>query len=142
MKKITVSDSKDPSKQTSSSLSTWRVLSLPYPRERVECSYLHIAWVNYWKIKLPHFSLKKRSLEKPGPSVDYDLLCQELESILSREEKEGYELVSIHPTHAGSYSVHTIPKRPNHQFLRTVAPSHQLQSKEALLLIFRASWKH
>ncbi|MFZ4115099.1 MAG: hypothetical protein ACOYK6_00070 [Chthoniobacterales bacterium] len=137
MKKVTVSDSKDPIKQTPSFLEPWRVVHLPYPRETTEYSYVHVQWIDYWKIKLPRVSLQKRTLEKPGLSVNYDLLCQQLEYILNREEAEGYKLSSIYPTHSGFYSVSTVQKRPHHQFLKTATPSHHLQAKEALILVFK-----
>ncbi|MDH4469367.1 MAG: hypothetical protein QE493_00130 [Verrucomicrobiae bacterium] len=136
MKKLTVGNSHDPIKQTSSLL-PWRVMHLPYPPETVGYSHLQLRWVSCKKIKLPWITIHKREIDKPGPSVNYDLLCSQLESILNQEEASGYELQSLYPTHSGSYSVTTTQKRPHHQFLKTQTPSHYLHSKEALLLIFK-----
>jgi hypothetical protein len=120
-----------------SELERWRVIHLPYPRETIEYSYFKWRWVDRWKIKLPRISLQKKTVEKPGLSLNYDLLCQQLQFILNREEAEGYKLTSIYPTHSGFYSVSAVQKRPHHQFLKTATPSHHLQGKEALILVLK-----
>lgn len=136
MKNVTVSDTHESIKQTPS-LQPWRVIHLPYPPEAVEYSQIKLRWVNLGKIKFPSISIQKKSIEKQGPSVNYDLLCSQLESILNREDAVGYELRSLYPTHSGSYSVTATHKQPHHQFLKKQIPSHHLQGKEALLLIFK-----
>ena len=139
MKNVNVGNDHDPIKQTSS-LSPWRVLYLPYPPETVESTHIQVEWTPHskiGKIKLPRISLKKKSAAKQGSSVNYDLLCRELERILNKEEAEGYELISMQPTHSGSYCVTTIAKPPYANFLKVKTPSHHLQGKEALMLIFK-----
>lgn len=136
MKNSKVGDSHDAIKQTSSLL-PWRVIHLPYPRETEKYSSLKLKWIPCWKIKLPKIFIQKKTLEKQGLSVNYDLLCQQIESVLNRQAAEGYKLISIHSTHSGSYSVTSVPKQPHYHFLKTRAPSHHLQGKEALILILK-----
>ncbi|HLB34182.1 MAG: hypothetical protein A3F67_00595 [Verrucomicrobia bacterium RIFCSPHIGHO2_12_FULL_41_10] len=115
----------------------WRVIHLPYPREKQEYSSLGIRWMCYGKIKLPKIFIQRQTLEKQGASVNYDLLCQELESLLQENEKQGYELFSITPSHSGQFSTTKIPTSSQHYFLRKNSPNSFIQAKEALIIVLK-----
>lgn len=115
----------------------WRVVHLTYPRTKQECSCLAVRWVNFWKIKWPRFFLQRKTLEKREASVNYDLLCEQLESLLNSEELSGYELFSMNATHSGLFSISHSPTRPKNPFLQRQILNALGQGEEALVLVFK-----
>lgn len=116
----------------------WRVVHLAYPRTTQEYSCLALRWVSFWKIKLPQVFLQRKTLEKREASVNYDLLCEQLESILNSEEAKGYEFFSMNATHSGLFSIsHSAIRRPQNPFLRKQLFNALGQGEEALVLVFK-----
>lgn len=115
----------------------WRVIHLPYPRETQEYSCIGIRWTHYGKIKLPMVFIYKKTLEKREPTVNYDLLCQQIEDLLNSDEAQGYDLFSINTTFSGVSAMTSFPTRPQHQFLKRRIPEKLLQGKEALIIILK-----
>lgn len=118
-------------------LPLWRVIHLSYPREKQEHSYLKLSWFSWHYIKLPKFSIEKKTSEKPGASVDHELLCQHIELLLNSDEMKEYDLFSLSSTYSGSFAITQLPVHPHQQFLRRHAPTGMLAAKEALIVILK-----
>lgn len=120
-----------------SSLPLWRVVYLAYPRLTQEYSCFALRWVSFWRIKFPLFFVEKKTLEKREASVNYDLLCERMESLLNAEEENGYEFFSMNSSNSGLFSISHTPTRPQHPFVRNRLPNATAQGQEALVLIFK-----
>ena len=115
----------------------WKVIHLPYPREKQEYTTPRLRWISYGKIKLPKIYMQRQTLEKQGASVNYDLLCQKLEALLAEQYQQGYDVFSIIPSHSGQFSTLKVPNSPSHSFLGNRRPSSLIQGKEALIIVLQ-----
>lgn len=118
----------------------WQVIHLRYPRETETISSLQIKWVAFSKkIKLPKIFFQQKNIEKQEATVNYDLLCSQMESILNNYAKKGYELFSITSTHSGLSSIVSTATRPQPHFLKLPAAKTTLRGEEAFVLVFKKS---
>lgn len=115
----------------------WRVVHLSYPRTTQEYPCIVLRWVSFWKIKCPLVFIEKKTLEKRETSVNYDLLCKRIESLLNKQEANGYELFSLSSTNSGLLSISHTPARPQHPFSKKRIPNATAQGEEMIVLIFR-----
>lgn len=115
----------------------WEVIHLPYPRETEIISSLQLKWVALGKIKVPKLFFQQKRVEKQDASVNYDLLCSQMESLLNHYTQKGYELFSMTPTHSGFSSVISTAPRPQPHFFKVPAAKTALQGEEAFVLVFR-----
>lgn len=117
----------------------WQVTHLRYPRETETISSLQIKWVAFGKIKLPKIFFQQKNVEKQEGSVNYDLFCSQMESLLNEYAKKGFHLFSITPTHSGFSSIVSTAPRPQPHFFKLPAAKTTLRGEEAFILIFRKS---
>ncbi|MBX9577270.1 MAG: hypothetical protein K2W97_02200 [Chthoniobacterales bacterium] len=115
----------------------WQVIHLRYPRETEIVSSLKIKWVVFGKIKVPKIFFQQKRVEKQEASVNYDLLCSQMESFLNDYSTKGYELFSMTSTHSGFSSIVQTTPRPQSRFFKATAPKSSLHAEEALVLIFK-----
>ncbi|MBX9743333.1 MAG: hypothetical protein K2W99_07350 [Chthoniobacterales bacterium] len=115
----------------------WHVVHLAYPRTMQQYSCIALRWVSFWRIKLPQVFIQRKTLEKREASVNYDLLCEQLESLLNREATNGYELFSMNATHSGLFSISHSPTRSQNPFLRKHLLNAIGKGEEALVLVFK-----
>ena len=115
----------------------WQVIHLRYPRETEIVSSLKIKWVVFGKLKVPKIFFQQKRVEKQEASVNYDLLCSQMESLLNDYTIKGYELFSMTSTHSGFSSIVSTTPRPQSRFFKAAAPKSSLRGEEALLLTFR-----
>ncbi len=115
------------------------MIHLRYPRKTETVSSLQIKWVAFGKIKLPKIFFQQKNVEKQEVSVNYDLFCSQMESLLNEYAEKGYALFSITSTHSGFSSVVSMAPRPQPHFLKVPAAKTTLQGEEAFILIFRKS---
>lgn len=115
----------------------WQVIHLRYPRETEIVSSLKIKWVVFGKLKVPKIFFQQKRVEKQEASVNYDLLCSQMESLLNDYTMKGYELFSMTSTHSGFSSIVQTTPRPQSRFFKTPAAKSSLHAEEALILIFK-----
>jgi hypothetical protein len=115
----------------------WKVVYVRYPRETEAVSKLKIKWLVFGKLRVPKIFFQQKRVESQEASVNYDLLCCDIESHLNDYSAKGYELFSIISTHSGFSSIVQTAPRPQPYFLKTPAAKTSLRAEEALMLIFR-----
>ncbi len=115
----------------------WQVVHLRYPRETEIVSSLQIKWVVFGKLKVPSLFFQQKTIERQDASVNYDLLCSQMESLLNDYTVKGYELFSMTSTHSGFSSIIQTTPRPQSRFFKAPAPKSSLHAEEALILIFK-----
>lgn len=117
--------------------SEWQVVHLRYPRETEIVSSLKIKWVVFGKLKVPKFFFQQKRVEKQEASVNYDLLCSQMESLLNDYAAKGYELFFTTSTHSGFSAIVSTSPRPQSHLFKPAAAKTSLRAEEALVLIFR-----
>lgn len=115
----------------------WQVVHLRYPRETESVSSLQLKWVVFGKLKVPKLFLQQKRIQRQDASVNYDLLCSQMESLLNEYTLKGYELFSITSTHSGFSSIIQAPPRPQSRFFKAQAAKSSLHAEEALIFIFK-----
>ena len=115
----------------------WQVIHLRYPRVMETCSSLKIKWVVFGKIKMPKIFFQRKRVEKPDASVNYDLLCSQMESLLNSYAMKGYDLFSTTSTHSGFSSIVQTAPRPQPHFIKAPATKSALRAEEAVILVFK-----
>ncbi len=115
----------------------WQVIHLQYPKETETVSSLQIKWIGFGKIKIPKIFFHQKRVEKQEASVNYDLLCSQMESLLNEHAEKGYELFSMTSTYSGFSAITSTTPRQQPHFLKVPAPKTALRGAETIILVFR-----
>jgi hypothetical protein len=115
----------------------WEVIHLRYPRQKKTSSSLQIEWVVFGKLKLPKLLFQQKRVASQEASINYDLLCSQIEFLLNHYHQQGYDLFSMTSTASGFSSMTQLPtQRPSYLF-KPHAPKSILCSEEVLILLFK-----